>query len=143
VLRLTAKPVDGFPKQAGKAPMWEAVFASSSKAKYRIFTYSVADVPPSVYKGVNGGLEIAWSGVTRDAMPVDLSQFNVDSDAAYLAASGDAAEWLKKNAGKEVSALEMGDSYRFPEPVWYVMWGTKSAGYAAYVDANSGKVLKR
>lgn len=143
VLRLTAKPVAGFQNQGGKAAMWEAVFASGSKAKYRTFTYSIADVPPDIYKGVNGGMEVPWGGVTRDAMPVDVSSFNVDSDAAYLAASADAAEWLKKNPGKEVSAIEMGDTYRFQVPVWYVMWGTKSSGYAAWVDASSGKVLKR
>jgi hypothetical protein len=143
VLRVTAKPTAGVQNAGGKSAMWEAVFASSSKAKYRTFTYSIADVPPDIYKGVNGGIEMAWSGVTRDAMPVDVSQFSVDSDAAYLAASADAAEWLKKNSSKELSVLEMGDTYKFPEPVWYVMWGTKSAGYAAYVDASTGKVLKR
>lgn len=143
VLRVTAKPVAGFKIADGKAPMWEAVFASSSHAKYRTFTYSIADVPPSVFKGINGGLEMDWSGVTRDVMPVDVSQFNIDSDAAYQAAAADAGAWLKKNPDKELSALQMGDSYQFPVPVWYVMWGTKTAGYAAFVDASTGQVLKR
>lgn len=143
VLRLTAKPVQGTQNTAGKAAMWQAVFASSSKAKYRTFTYSITDVPPDIYKGVNGGLEMDWAGVTREAMAVDLSQFNVDSDAAYQAASTDAAAWLKKNPDKTLATIEMGDNYRFPSPVWYVMWGTKSAGYAAWVDASTGKVLKR
>ncbi len=142
VLRVTAKPVAGVQNAGGRAAMWEAVFASSSKARYRVFTYSTADVPPDIYKGVNGGLEMPWGGATRDAMPIDLSQFNVDSDAAYQAAAVDAAEWLKKNPGKELASLEMGDTYRFQVPVWYVMWGTKSSGYAAYVDASSGKVLR-
>lgn len=142
VLRLTAKAAPGFDIKSGKAPLWEAVFASSSRAKYRIFTYSIADVPPSTYKGVNGGLEMAWAGVTRNAMPVDLSQFNIDSDAAYQAAAADADAWLKKNPDKPLATLEMGDSYQFPVPVWYVMWGTKTAGYADFVDASSGHVLK-
>lgn len=143
VLRITAKQVGSVQNAAGKAGMWEAVFASPGKAKYRNFTYSIADLPPDIYKGVNGGLEMNWGGVTRDAMAVDMSQFNVDSDAAYQAASADAAEWLKKNPGKEVSVVEMGDTYRFQVPVWYVMWGTKTSGYGAWVDASSGKVLKR
>jgi hypothetical protein len=142
VLRLTAKPVAGFKIADGKAPMWEAVFASSSHAKYRVFTYSITDVPPSIYKGLNGGMELNWPGVTRDVMPVDMSQFNVDSDAAYQAAAADAAAWLRNNPNKELASLQMGDSYQFPVPVWYVMWGTKTAGYAAFVDASNGRVLK-
>lgn len=142
VLRVTSKPVAGFKVADGKAPMWEAVFASSSHAKYRIFTYSIADVPPSIYKGVNGGLEMDWGGVTRDVMPVDMSQFNIDSDAAYQAAAANAGAWMKKNPEKELSMLEMGDSYQFPVPVWYVMWGTKAAGYGVFVDASNGHVLQ-
>ncbi|HEX4039250.1 MAG TPA: hypothetical protein VHX37_14425 [Acidobacteriaceae bacterium] len=142
-LRLSAKTIPGVKNESGKAAMWEAVFASPSKATYRTFTWSVADVPSSmIYKGVNAGLEMPWGGATRDVMPIDLSQFNTDSDAAYQAAAADGAEWLKKNPGKDLSALEMGDTYRFQVPVWHVMWGTKSAGYAAWVDASSGKVLK-
>ncbi|MGA8107937.1 MAG: hypothetical protein WBD46_02705 [Acidobacteriaceae bacterium] len=144
VLRITAKSLAGYKNEAGKAVMWEAVFASPGKATYRVFTYSTVDVPASmIYKGVNGGLELPWGGATRDVMPIDLSLFTVDSDAAYQAAAADGAEWLKKNPGKELAVLEMGDTWRFPVPVWHVMWGTASAGYAAWVDASTGKVLKR
>lgn len=143
VLRLTAKSETGFHNENGKAALWEAVFASSSRGKVRVFRYSVADVPPEIYKGVNGGLELPWTGVSRDAMPVDLSQFNIDSDEAYKTASLDAADWLRKNPNKDVAMLQMGDTSRFADPVWLVMWGTKTAGYAAYVDASNGKVLKR
>ncbi len=142
VLRLTAKELTGYKNQDGKAGMWEAVFASPSLHQYRTYTYSIADVPPNIFKGVDAGLAMNWGGITRDAMPVDLSLFNVDSDAAYKAAAGDAAEWLKKNPDKEVTTLEVGDTSRFNAPVWYVMWGAKKAGYAAFVDANTGNVLK-
>lgn len=141
-LRVTEKELPGFKNADGKAGMWEGVFVSPSRAKYRVLTYSIADAPPNIFKGVDAGLEMPWAGATRDAMPLDLSLFNIDSDSAYSAASADAAEWLKKNPGKQVAILEAGDTYRFPDPVWYVMWGTKQAGYAVYVDADSGKVLK-
>ncbi len=142
VMRVTAKVLPGFRNEAGKAGMWEAVFASPSLHKYRIYTYSIATAPPDVYKGVVAGLEMAWGGPTRDAMPVDLSSFNVDSDAAYSAGAAQAADWLKKNPGKEIAAVEIGDTYKFQDPVWYLMWGTKQSGYATFVDASSGKVLK-
>jgi hypothetical protein len=142
VLRVTAREVPGFKNNAGKAAMWEAVFASPSLGQYRTFTDSIAAVPPDIYKGVVAGLAQPWSGVTRDVMSVDLSLFNIDSDAAYTAAAADAADWLKKNPGKNLSAFAIGDSYKFQVPVWYVMWGTKDAGYAVFIDASTGKLLK-
>jgi hypothetical protein len=142
VLRVTAKELPGFKNEAGNAGMWEAVFASQSLGKYRVYTYSVATVAPDIHKGVVAGLAMPWSGATRDTMPVDLSMFNVDSDAAYKAAAGDAAEWLKQNPGKQISTLEVGDTYKFQGPVWHLVWGDKKSGYATFVDGNSGKVLK-
>ncbi len=69
VMRVTAKVLPGFRNEAGKAGMWEAVFASPSLHKYRIYTYSIATAPPDVYKGVVAGLEMAWGGPTRDTIP--------------------------------------------------------------------------
>jgi hypothetical protein len=141
-IRLTMKTVPGYKNDDGKAGMWEAVFASPSLGSYRTFTYSIADVPPSISKGVDTGLALAWSGPSRDAMPIDTSEFSIDSDAAYTAAAADAAAWIKANPGKEISDFEVGDTSKFADPVWYILWGTKKAGYAAIIDANSGKVLK-
>jgi len=76
-------------------------------------------------------------------MPIDVTLFNVDSDAAYTAAAGAATDWLKNNPGKGLSAFEVGDTSKFQVPVWYVMWGTKTAGYATIVDASTGKVLHK
>jgi hypothetical protein len=140
-MRLTMKEVPGYKNAAGKAGMWEAVFGSASLRSYRTFTYSIADAPP-ISKGVATGLALAWNGPTRDAMPIDTSMFSVDSDAAYAAAATDAAEILKKQPKLDVTEFEAGDTYKFSTPVWYILWGTKKAGYAAIVDASSGKVMK-
>ena len=125
-LRLTPKEVPGFKNVAGKAAMWQAAFASPSLHQYRIYSYAIAAVPPDIQKGVVAGLRLPWSGVTRDAMPIESSSFNVDSDAAYQAAAADAAAWLKKNPDKQPSSFELGNTYRFQAPVWYVAWGTRS-----------------
>jgi hypothetical protein len=143
VLRITAKEVPGFKNADGKAAMWEAAFASATKREYRVYTYAIAAVPPEIHKGVAAGLSMPWSGPTRDAMPVDVTLFNIDSDEAYKAASADAAAWLKTNAGKDLTSFEIGDTSKFQGPVWYVMWGNKKGGYVTFIDANTGKVLKR
>jgi hypothetical protein len=143
IMRLTPKEVPGFKNEAGKAAMWEAMFASPSLHQYRVYSYAIASSPPDIFKGVSAGLRVPWNGVTRDAMPVELTSFNVDSDAAYQAAAADGAAWLKKNPDKALSSFALGNTSRFQAPVWYLMWGDKKSGYVAYVDANSGKVLKQ
>ena len=140
-IRLSQRELQGYKNDAGKAGLWEAAFGSPSLRQYRVYTYAVADVPPNVFKGVTAGMPMAWGGETRDAMPIDLTVFNVDSDAAFQAASGDAGEWLKKNPGKQLTALELGETAKFSGPVWYTQWGTKASGYSALVDATTGKVL--
>ncbi len=142
ILGLTPKEVPGFKNDAGKAAMWEATFASPNLHQYRVYSYAIAAKPPDIFKGVVAGLRVPWSGPTRDGMPIELTSFNVDSDAAYQAAAADGMAWLKKNPDKPLSAFALGNTSRFPMPVWYVMWGDKKSGYVVFVDATSGKVLK-
>jgi hypothetical protein len=143
ILKLTRKEVAGVKDDdPGKAAVWQATFASPSRHEYRVYTYAIAAYPPDIYKGVAVGEAIPWGGETRDVMPIGLSQFNVDSDAAYKTATTDAAVWLKKNPDKKLATFELGNAYRFPEPVWFLMWGNKKSGYTAFVNANDGKVLK-
>lgn len=141
-IRITMKEVPGYKNEAGKAGMWEAVFGSPSLGSYRTFTYAIADAPPSISKGVAAGIAMPWGGPTRDAMPIDTSMFSIDSDAAYTVAAADAAAVLKNKPNLPITDFEIGDTYKFQTPVWYILWGTKSAGFAAVVDASSGKVLK-
>ena len=72
ILRLTPKEVPGFKKEAGKAAMWEAMFASPSLHQYRVYSYALANSPPDIFKGVSAGLRVPWNGVTRDAMRLSL-----------------------------------------------------------------------
>jgi hypothetical protein len=143
LLSINPKDVTGFTNGDGKAAMWEAGFASASLHKYRVDDYAIVTVLPSIHKGGMAGLPMQWGGPSRDVMPIEISSFSVDSDTAYKAAAAEAADWLKKNPDKKLSTIALGNTYRFQMPVWYVLWGDpKTGGYVAYVDANSGKVLK-
>jgi hypothetical protein len=143
ILRVAIKDVTGVKEEAGKAAAWQAMFASPSRHEYRAYTYAIAAYPPDIYKGVVAGVALPWTGVTRNVMPIQLSEFSVDSDAAYNAAAADAAAWLKKNPDKKLSNFELGNAYKFQAPVWFVMWGDKKSGYTAFVNASSGKVLQK
>ena len=143
LLRLEPKDAAAFTKEGGKADIWEATFASPSKHECRQFLYAVTAHPPDIYQGVNVGHAIPWGGVTRDVMPIEKLQFTIDSDAAFTTATDDAKAWLKKNPDKKLSNFQLGNGYSFPAPVWYVMWGDKKSGYVAYVNATTGKVMKK
>lgn len=142
-LRVSAKEVPGFKNAGGKAAMWEASFGSPSKHQYRVYTYAIATVLPDIHKGADAGLPLAWGGQTRDAMPIDVSVFNVDSDAAYQTAAADAAAWVAKNPDKPLSSIELGNTFAFKAPVWYVAWGDKKTGYVGLVNATSGTLYKK
>ena len=143
LLRLNSDEKSGFTFNAGKAGLWEATFASLSKHECRTFTYAIAAHSPDIYKGVTVGNGIQWVGATRDVMPIPAADFTVDSDAAYNTAAADAAAWIKKNPDKKVTTFQLGNGYSFPSPVWYVVWGDKKSGYVAYVNASTGKVMKK
>jgi len=143
LLRLNPSEKSGFTFNAGKAGLWEATFASNSKHECRVFTYAITAHSPDIYKGVTVGNAMQWGGATRDVMPVAASDFVVDSDTAYNVAAADAAAWLKKNSDKKISNFQLGNGYSFPAPVWYVVWGDKKSGYVAFVNATTGKVMKK
>jgi hypothetical protein len=142
-LTLESKTVAGVKNESGKAAMWKATFGSPRKHEARTFTYAVAAQPPDIAKGVSVGRGLPWSGPTQSALPFDTSDFSVDSDGAYQTALAQtqAAEWIKRNPGKELS-LAMGNASRFDGPVWLVHWGDQKSGYAVYVSAKSGAVVK-
>jgi hypothetical protein len=122
--------------------MWTAVFVSPSRMKARTFTYAVADNLPAVHKGVDSHPEAPWSGPSPKLAPFQTTEFQVNSDAAYEAAHENAASFLKTHKDMPLTTLALMRAARFANPVWYVKWGTDKSGYAAYVDALTGKVVK-
>ncbi len=141
-LTLQSKPMPGTNIDSGNAVLWTATFASPSRRESRTFTYCAIAKPPEHYKGVSVGNSVPWGGPTADTMPFESSDVAVDSDAAFRTASADAAAWLKKHPGKEVS-LALGNASQFREPVWLMLWGDRKSGYAVYVSAKTGAVVKK
>jgi hypothetical protein len=39
--------------------------------------------------------------------------------------------------------MTLGNSARFPAPVWYIIWGTPKSGFAAYVNATTGALVTK
>jgi hypothetical protein len=139
VLSLTSNEVPSMKSVDGKFPMWTAVFVSPSRREARTFTYSVVDDGTTVHKGVDAGGAQAWTGATPKSTPFQTTGFVVDS--AYKTAYAKAEAWVKKHPGKK-AAFSLGSAARFPAPVWFIIWGDTKSGYAVYVNATLGTVIK-
>ncbi|MGE5321758.1 MAG: PepSY domain-containing protein [Actinomycetota bacterium] len=140
-LSLESKSLNGVKNAEGKAEIWSATFGSMSKHQAATFSYAVAAHSPDISKGVTAGNPVPWSGPAREALPFDSSDLSIDSDEAYKTALAKAEPWVKAHPGREVS-LTLGNASRFPGPVWYVLWGDKKSGYAVFVNAKTGAVIK-
>ncbi|MCU1263273.1 MAG: hypothetical protein JWO80_6158 [Bryobacterales bacterium] len=138
---VTSGEVPGIKNEAGKAGLWTIVFVSPTLHQARTYYYSVADGLPVVVKGIKLVRTAPWSGPTADVVPIQTSEFSIDSDAAYNTASAKAGNWIKKHPDKQVSFV-LGNASRFPSPVWYVLWGTTKSGFEVFVNATQGTVFK-
>jgi ABC-type glycerol-3-phosphate transport system substrate-binding protein len=140
VLSLASGEVPSVKSEGGKFPMWTAVFVSPSLREARTFSYSVVDDGAEIHKGVTVGGAQSWSGATPKSMPFQTTGFVVNSDAAYKTAFEKAEEWVKNHPDKKVAFL-LGSASRFPAPVWFVVWGSTTSGYAVYVNATTGTAI--
>jgi len=141
-LSLISNEVPSMKSEAGKFPMWTAVFVSPGRREARTFTYSVVDDGATIHKGVSVGGSEPWSGATPRSSPFQTTGFVVNSDAAYKTAYAKAEGWVKKHPGKTVS-FSLGSAARFPAPVWFIIWGNTKSGYAVYVNATTGAMIGR
>jgi hypothetical protein len=145
-LKIESGELSSFKNADGKAAVWKITFGSPSRKEARTWTYAIAadaanDIPT---KGLSVGSALPWPGPSRDVMPFTSSDVATDSDAAFKAAAESelGAKFLKEHPDKNWS-MTLGNAARFSGPVWRVMWGDNKMGYLAFVDARSGKVLKK
>jgi len=140
-LTLTAGEVPNIKNADGKAGLWTAVFVSPSRREARTFNYAVTD-SGDYRKGVNVSGPLVWGGATPTAKAFSNTEFLIDSDTAYKTAAEKAADWLKAHPNTKYT-MALGNSARFPAPVWYIMWGTKANGYFLFVNAVTGSIVTR
>lgn len=139
-LTLKSGEIPKVKNSEGKAGVWTAVFVSPSRHEARTFSFAVADDGADLRKGINVSDKQTWGGATPAAKAFVNAEFSVDSDTAYKAAAVKAASWLKTHPDPKV-VLMLGNSARFPGPVWYIMFGSNKDGYIVYVDATTGAVV--
>lgn len=140
-ISLEAKEIPGVANGDGTAAMWTAEFVSETAKERRTFTYAIVAHPPDIYKGVTIGKPLPWSG-SRDIMPFSMGSVQVDSDAAFKAATDDAAKFLKEHPEKNPT-ISLKELTRLQVPTWIVMWGNDKLGYRAFISGVDAKAVSK
>ena len=141
LLSMDSGEVPGIPGVDGKFGLWRAVLVSPSRNEARTFTYAAASPEADIHKGVDISPAQTWSGSTAASRPFQSMDFSIDSDAAYKTAAAKAAKWTKEHPDKK-PVFTLANASRFPTPVWYILWGTKTSGYSVLVSATTGDEVK-
>jgi hypothetical protein len=141
-LNLSARTVPGFQNTAGRAAQWVATFASPRKQESRIFSYSIAAVPPDIYKGIEALPPDPWPGPSPNAPPIDPTLFTIDSDAAYQTAAATTAAWLAQHPTQPLIALDLATTPDTHIPVWSIAWGDKKTHTLTQINATTGALYK-
>lgn len=140
ILSLTSGDIEGFKIAEGKAPLWTIVFVSPSRNAARTGTYAIVD-KGTIHKGATLEGEERWSGPTPKSQPFPITDFQINSDDAYKTALPKAQSFLKQHPDKPLSFF-LGKQAKFAGPAWYVLWGDPKMGYAVYVNATTGAIMK-
>jgi hypothetical protein len=128
------------PSQPGKAPAWQAVFASPSLGRKRAYTYSVFDASTSLRKGIFPDSPTAMGSDTRSFVPAGV---RVDTDQAWETALKHGEDYAKKNPSMPVTyTLEMNRLTN--SPAWRVIWGEDVAAsrFSILIDSATGEYLQ-
>lgn len=128
--------------EPGKAGAWQGTFVSLSKAKKRVWTYSVIEAEGNLHKGVFAGQEGSYSQ-TGVVQPWLMAALKTDSDEAYKTALTKATEYNKKNPGKTITLL-LQKTKKHPDPAWRVIWGESvgTSNFSIFIDASTGQYLE-
>lgn len=145
-IKLVSVPLEGVPKEDGKAGAWQATFVSNHLRKAKSYTYSVIEGPGNLHKGVFAGLDESWAGARGPSKPFVIQELKTDTPAAYETAvkkGKSIADFLKKNPDKNVMFV-LEKTNRHPNLTWRVLWGDSisTSAFSVFVDASTAEYLE-
>jgi hypothetical protein len=139
VLSLMSINISQVKPQAGKAPAWQVVFASESRAMKRAYTFSVYEATITLRQGIFPEAPGSWS----DDRAFLIAAVKTDTDQSWETALKHGEEYNRKNPNVPISyTLEMGRTVR--DPMWRVIWGESAAGsaFSVLIDASTGQYVR-
>jgi len=137
-IRVRSIDLKELPADGGKAGAWECTYASESKGRSRIYTWSAIEAE-GVHQGVFGSQEESWQPGGSDK-PFPIQAFKIDTPEALKTAIAHSATYFNNLGTKPHPKFELDFTDRYPQPVWRVYWGdsVSTAAWSVFIDSVSG-----
>jgi hypothetical protein len=132
------------PTADGKAGLWRASFASSSRRMMKLFVWSGLVGPDAPEQGITFSAEDSWSPTNSSTQPFEIAFLKVDSDKAYEVAQKNGGEKLIAKDPKQPVMFVLDWDATKNQLIWHVIYGDKptDAKLRIAVDATSGSFLR-
>jgi hypothetical protein len=143
VLRVNSLNMGSAMNPPGRAPAWQATFASQAAHQSRTYTFAIVDISTSVREGMFPDPPSPFSAGGQNAQPFIIAAAKRDTDEAYTTAFEHAADYVSKHPGIPTNyLLELNN--RWPDATWRVIWGenASNSGFSVLVDATTGKFAR-
>ena len=129
---------------AGKAAAWEVMYASQTKGRSRVYTWSAVEAEGNVHKGVFASQEEAWRPGGADK-PFLIQALKIDTPDALKTAIEHSATYFKKGDTKPRPKFALEYTDRYPDPSWRIYWGdsVSTAEWSVFIDATTGEYQGR
>jgi hypothetical protein len=123
----------------GKAPAWEVTYASESKGRSRIYTWSAVEAEGNIHQGVFASGEESWRAGGADK-PFPIQALKIDTPEALQTAITHSVTYFKNIGSKPHPKFVLEYTARYPNPSWRVYWGdsVSTAEWSVFVDAATG-----
>jgi hypothetical protein len=138
-IRVRSIELKELPADGGKAAAWEVTYASESKGRSRIYTWSAVEAEGNLHQGVFASGEESWRAGGADK-PFPIQALKIDTPEALQTAITHSVTYFKNIGSKPHPKFVLEYTARYPNPSWRVYWGdsVSTAEWSVFVDAATG-----
>jgi hypothetical protein len=138
-LRVRSLDLNEMKVEGAKAAAWEVTYASQTKGRSRIYTWSAIEAQGNLHKGVFQGPEEAWRPGGADK-PFLIQALKTDTPEALETATAHSETYFKGGGTKPHPKFVLEFTSRYPDPSWRIYWGdsVSTAEWSVFVDAATG-----
>ncbi|HTB10839.1 MAG TPA: hypothetical protein VK752_04675 [Bryobacteraceae bacterium] len=137
-IRVRSIEMKDLQADGGKAAAWEVTYASESKSRSKIYTWSALEAE-GLHQGVFASQEEAWRPGGPDK-PFPIQALKIDTPEALQTAITHSVTYFKNVGTKPHPKFVLEYTARYPNPSWRVYWGesVSTAEWSVFIDAATG-----
>jgi hypothetical protein len=138
-LRVRSMELNELKADPGKAAAWEVTYASETKGRSRVFTWSAVEAEGNIHQGVFGSQEESWRPGGAEK-PFPIQALKIDTPDLLQTAITHSVTYFKNVGTKPQPKFELEFTSKYPNPSWRVYWGNSvsTAEWSVFIDAATG-----